>query len=120
MAEASTSSGATPSAEPRRSEGNERPFPTNQFVISPTATRRVGTFTAGPEHFLEWKDCAPTSRDALAQKLGKTVAELTGQELMVAGMLTPATLSTWCVTSRCSPRLADAVKIGRYQQYRAF
>src|SRR5664280_3387733 len=74
-------------------EGNEQLFWTNQFVISTYGDKaRVATFTAGPEHFLEWKDVAPLSKDALAKQRGKTVAELTGQELMVAGMLTPATL----------------------------
>ncbi len=69
-------------------------FWTNQFVVSTYGDKaRVATFTAGPEHFLEWKDCAPhIQATRWQQKLGKTVAELTGQELMVAGMLTPANL----------------------------
>ena len=74
-------------------EGNEQLFWTNQFVVSTYGDKaRVGTFTAGPEHFLEWKDAAPLSRDELASQLGKPAAELTGQELLVAGMLTPANL----------------------------
>jgi len=103
-------------------EGNEQLFWTNQFVISTYGDKaRVATFTAGPEHFLEWKDCAPTSKDALAEKLGKTVAELTGQELMVAGMLTPATLLDlvrhFTLFTEVGGRRIKIV--ARYQQYRA-
>ena len=71
-------------------EGNEQLFWTNQFVVSTYGDKaRVGTFTAEPEHFLEWKDAAPLSRDELAAQLGKPAAELTGQELLVAGHATP-------------------------------
>ena len=74
-------------------EGNEQLFWTNQFVVSTYGDKaRVATFTAGPEHFLEWKDAAPLSRDELAAHLGKPVTELTGQELLVAGMLSPSNL----------------------------
>ena len=37
-------------------EGNEQLFWTNQFVVSTYGDRaRVGTFTSGAEHFLEWQ-----------------------------------------------------------------
>src|SRR5450756_313460 len=103
-------------------EGNEQLFWTNQFIISTYGDRaRVATFTAGSEHFLEWKDCASTSKDELAQNLGKTVAELTGQELMVAGMLTPATLLDlvrhFTLFTEVGSRRIKIV--ARYQQYRA-
>ncbi|HZM55523.1 MAG TPA: HsdR family type I site-specific deoxyribonuclease [Acidimicrobiales bacterium] len=103
-------------------EGNEQLFWTNQFVISTYGDKaRVATFTAGSEHFLEWKDCAPITKDALAQKLGKTVDELTGQELMVAGMLTPATLLNlvrhFTLFTEVGSRRIKIV--ARYQQYRA-
>lgn len=69
-------------------EGNEQLFWTNQFVVSTYGDKaRVGTFTSEAEHFLEWKDPAPLSRDQLAAQLGKPAAELTGQELLIAGML---------------------------------
>jgi type I restriction enzyme R subunit len=103
-------------------EGNEGLFWTNQFVISTYGDKaRVGTFTAGPEHFLEWKDSAPLGRDQLAEKLGKPAAELTGQELLVAGMLTPANLLDlvrhYTLFSEVNGK---RIKIaGRYQQYRA-
>jgi type I restriction enzyme R subunit len=103
-------------------EGNEGLFWTNQFVISTYGDKaRVGTFTAGPEHFLEWKDPAPLSRDQLAAKLGKPAAELTGQEPLVAGMLTPANLLDlvrhYTLFSEASGKRVKIV--ARYQQYRA-
>ncbi|KRE72689.1 type I restriction endonuclease [Arthrobacter sp. Soil762] len=74
-------------------EGSESLFWTNQFVISTYGDKaRVGTFTALPEHFLEWKDPVPLTMDLLARQLGKPANQLTGQELLAAGMLTKATL----------------------------
>ena len=103
-------------------EGNEQLFWTNQFVISTYGDKaRAGTFTAGPEHFLEWKDAAPMSRDQLATHLGKPAAELTGQELLVAGMLTPANLLDivrhFTLFTEAYGRRIKIVT--RYQQYRA-
>jgi type I restriction enzyme, R subunit len=103
-------------------EGNEQLFWTNQFVVSSHGDKaRVATFTAGPEHFLEWKDCAPLSKDVLAKRLGKTVAEVSGQELLAAGMLTPATLLDLVRHYTLFTEVAGRrVKIvARYQQYRA-
>ncbi|MFI8565178.1 type I restriction endonuclease subunit R [Rhodococcus sp. NPDC078407] len=103
-------------------EGSERLFWTNQFVISTYGDKaRVGTFTSGPEHFLEWKDPAPLSRDQLAEHLGKSAADLTGQELLVAGMLTPANLLDiirhYILFQEAGGRRIKIV--ARYQQYRA-
>lgn len=103
-------------------EGNEQLFWTNQFVVSTYGDKaRVGTFTAGPEHFLEWKDPAPISCDDLAVKLDKPAAELTGQELLVAGMLTPANLLDivrhFTLFTEVGGRRIKIVV--RYQQYRA-
>ena len=103
-------------------EGNERLFWTNQFVISTYGDKaRVGTFTAGPEHFLEWKDPAPLTRDELGAKLGKAAVDLSGQELLVAGMLTPANLLDivrhHTIFTEVSGRRVKIV--ARYQQYRA-
>jgi type I restriction enzyme, R subunit len=100
-------------------EGNEELFWTNQFVISTFGDKaRVGTFT---EHFLEWKDPAPESKDELATRLGKTVAELTGQELLVSGMLTPQNLLDlvrhFTLFTEIEGRRIKIV--ARYQQYRA-
>ncbi|WP_244231283.1 type I restriction endonuclease subunit R [Saccharomonospora piscinae] len=103
-------------------EGNEQLFWTNQFVISTYGDKaRVATFTAGPEHFLEWKDPAPLTREELAAQLGKSPAELTGQELLVAGMLAPANLLDF-VRHFTLFTEADGRRIkivARYQQYRA-
>jgi len=103
-------------------EGNEQLFWTNQFVVSTYGDKaRVGTFTSEAEHFLEWKDAAPLSRDELAAQLGKPAAELTGQELLVAGMLTPANLLDivrhYTLFTEISGRRIKLV--ARYQQYRA-
>lgn len=103
-------------------EGNEQLFWTNQFVVSTYGDKaRVGTFTSGPEHYLEWKDAAPRSRDELAAHLGKPAAELTGQELLVAGMLTPANLLDivrhFTLFTEVNGRRIKLVT--RYQQYRA-
>jgi type I restriction enzyme R subunit len=69
-------------------EGNESLFWTNQFVIGTTFEEaRVGSFTSGPEHFLEWKDTAPVLKEKVAAELGKPVGQLSGQELLIAGML---------------------------------
>ncbi|MES9518595.1 type I restriction endonuclease subunit R [Rhodococcus qingshengii] len=104
------------------SEGSEQLFWTNQFVVSSYGDKaRVGTFTSGAEHFLEWKDAAPLSRDQLADHLGKPAAELTGQELLVAGMLTPANLLDiirhYTLFQEAGGRRVKIV--ARYQQYRA-
>jgi type I restriction enzyme R subunit len=103
-------------------EGNEQLFWTNQFVVSTYGDKaRVGTFTSGPEHYLEWKDAAPLSRDELAAHLAKPVADLTGQELLVAGMLTPVNLLNivrhFTLFAEMNGRRIKLV--ARYQQYRA-
>ena len=103
-------------------EGNEQLFWTNQFVVSTYGDKaRVATFTADPEHFLEWKDAAPLSRDELAAHLGKPAAQLTGQELLVAGMLTPSNLLDivrhFTLFTEANGRRIKIV--ARYQQCRA-
>lgn len=103
-------------------EGNEQLFWTNQFVVSTYGDKaRVATFTAGPEHFLEWKDPFPPTRDELAAQLGKPAAELTGQELLTAGMLAPANLLDivrhFTLFTEVNGRRIKIVT--RYQQYRA-
>ncbi|WP_432887993.1 type I restriction endonuclease subunit R [Kribbella sp. CA-245084] len=103
-------------------EGNEQLFWSNQFVVSTYGDKaRVGTFTSGPEHYLEWKDAAPLTLDELSAHLLKPAAELTGQELLVAGMLTPATLLDivrhFTLFTEVNGRRIKLV--ARYQQYRA-
>jgi type I restriction enzyme R subunit len=103
-------------------EGNESLFWTNQFVISTYGDRaRVATFTADPEHFLPWKDPAPLSHLELAEQLGKQPDKLTGQELLVAGMLTSTNLLDlvrhYTLFTEAAGRRVKIV--ARYQQYRA-
>ena len=44
------------------------------------------------EHFAEWKETEPVSREVVAAELSKAPAELSSQEILVAGMLRPAHL----------------------------
>ncbi|RSM41899.1 type I restriction endonuclease subunit R [Amycolatopsis balhimycina DSM 5908] len=104
------------------SEGNEQLFWTNQLVVSTYGDQaRVATFTAGPEHFLEWKDAFPLTREELAAQLGKPAAELTGQELLTAGMLAPSNLLNLVRHFTLFTEVnGKRIKIvARYQQYRA-
>ena len=108
--------------EVSQDEGNEELFWTNQFVIATTGDHaRVGTITAGPEHFMEWKDTAPLRKEDVAASLGKTLEQLTGQELLVAGMLHPATLLD--IVQHFTLFMDVGAKkikvVARYQQYRA-
>ncbi|MDG9713155.1 type I restriction endonuclease subunit R [Streptomyces sp. DH10] len=103
-------------------EGNDQLFWTNQFVVSTYGDKaRVATFTAGPEHYLEWKDAFPLTGDELAIWLGKPAAELTGQELLTAGMLAPSNLLDlirhFTLFTEVNGRRIKIV--ARYQQYRA-
>ena len=103
-------------------EGSERLFHPNQFVVATYFDKAmVGTFTSEGEHFAEWKETEPVSREAVAAELGKTVDELSSQEILVAGMLRPAHLLDIIRNFTLHmPIEGRAVKIvGRYQQYRA-
>ena len=102
-------------------EGNEQLFWANQLVVATTFDEaRVGTVTAGPEHFLEWKDTAPIPKEQVAAELGRPVGELSGQELLVAGALRPAHLLDlvrhFCVFDTTGGRMVK--KVARYQQFR--
>lgn len=103
-------------------EGNESLFWTSQFVIGTTFEEaRAGTFTSGPEHFLEWKDPYPlTGEVPVAPGLTKPVGELSGQESLIAGMLTPANLLDivrhFTLFMPIGQRTIKAVT--RYQQFR--
>jgi type I restriction enzyme R subunit len=103
-------------------EGNERLFHSNQFVVATCNERAMaGTFTAEGEHFSEWKETEPVSREAVATELGKAVERLSSQDVLVAGMLRPAHLldivRNFTVFQPIEGRLVKIV--GRYQQYRA-
>jgi type I restriction enzyme R subunit len=103
-------------------EGNERLFHTNQFVIATYFDKTmVATFTAESDHFAEWKETEPVSRDTVAAELGKAPGELSSQEVLVAGMLRPAQLLDVVRNfTLFMPIEGRTIKIvGRYQQYRA-
>jgi type I site-specific deoxyribonuclease, HsdR family len=103
-------------------EGNERLFHSNQFVVATYFDKAmVGTFTSEGDHFAEWKETEPLSREAVAAELGKTVDGLSSQEILVAGMLRPAHLLDVVRNFTLHmPIDGRTVKIvGRYQQYRA-
>ncbi len=103
-------------------EGNERLFHSNQFVIATYFDKAmVGTFTSEGEHFAEWKETEPVSRDDVAAELGKAPDQLSSQEVLVAGMLRPEHLldivRNFTLQMAIDGRMVKIV--GRYQQYRA-
>jgi len=103
-------------------EGSERLFHSNQFVIATYFDKAmVGTFTSEGEHFAEWKETEPLSREEVATELGKAPADLSSQEILVAGVLRPAHLLDIVRNFTLHmPMEGRTVKIiGRYQQYRA-
>jgi len=101
-------------------EGAERLFHYNQFNIATFGYQaRVGTFTATPEHYLEWKDTSPVAMEEVCRELG--VEKLTSQQTLVAGMLRPAHLldivRNFTLYQQAGGRTIKIV--GRYQQFRA-
>ncbi|GDY33346.1 hypothetical protein GTS_49790 [Gandjariella thermophila] len=104
-------------------EGSERLFHTNQVVIATSFDdARVGTFTSGPEHFAEWKTVEPGTPQQVASECGRAdPAELSKQEVLVAGMLRPAHLLDlirhFTLFMEANGRVVKVV--ARYQQYRA-
>jgi len=103
-------------------EGNERLFHSNQFVVATYFDKAMaGTFTAEGDHFAEWKETEPVSRDEVATELEKAPGDLSSQEVLVAGMLRPAHLLDIVRNfTLFMPIEGRTVKIaGRYQQYRA-
>jgi type I restriction enzyme R subunit len=103
-------------------EGNERLFWSNQLLVSTCGVdARVGTFTSSPDDFLRWRYPTPLSKQELAETLEKQPAQLSGQELLVAGMLSPTNLLD-LVRHFTLFTQADGRKVkivARYQQYRA-
>jgi type I restriction enzyme R subunit len=109
-------------ARVREDEGSERLFHFNQFVIATYFDKAmVGTFTSEGEHFAEWKEVEPVSRDVVAGELGKAFSELSSQEVLVAGMLRPAHLLDLVrnFTLQMAIEGRTVKIIGRYQQFRA-
>jgi type I restriction enzyme R subunit len=101
-------------------EGNERLFHTNQFVVATCFERAlVATFTSETEHFMEWKTTEPTREDEV--KAALRVAELSSQQRLAAGMLTPELLLDIVRHfTLFMPTGGRTIKVvARYQQYRA-
>jgi type I restriction enzyme R subunit len=101
-------------------EGNEMLFHYNQLVGATCFDKAcVGTITAQAVHYLEWKDTAPRPMAAVAAELGKV--ELSKQEMLVAGMLSPAHLLDiirhFTLFDEADGRTIKIV--ARYQQFRA-
>jgi type I restriction enzyme R subunit len=73
-------------------EGAEQLFYFNQLLISTFGDKAmVATVGAQPEHYAEWKDVAPLTTEQVKAELG-AVGQLTGQQVMAAGLLRPAHL----------------------------
>ncbi len=101
-------------------EGAERLFYYAQLMVATCFdTARVGTVGASYEHYLEWKDTYPVPLPQVAAELG--VEQLSGQQMLVAGMLRPEHLldivRNFTLFSQVSGRTVKIVP--RYQQYRA-
>ena len=102
------------------SEGNERLFYTNQFLVATSYDEaRVGTIGADARYYLEWKDTAPVPLEDVQAELGKDT--LSSQNKLIAGMLRPAHLLDiirhFTVYQQVSGRTVKIVC--RYQQFRA-
>lgn len=73
-------------------EGAEQLFYFNQLLISTCGDKAmVGTVGAQAEHYAEWKDVAPLIPEQVKAELG-VVGQLTGQQVMAAGLLRPVHL----------------------------
>jgi type I restriction enzyme R subunit len=78
-------------AEVDDNEGNEPLFHTNQLLVATSFDEaRMGTVGAAFRHYSAWKTVIPRTEAELAASLGKT--QLSEQERLVAGLLTPANL----------------------------
>jgi type I restriction enzyme R subunit len=103
-------------------EGIEDLFLFNQLMaVSCYYKARLGTLGAYHEHYMEWKDPSPLTREQVAEELGKTPDKLKSQELLAAGVLRPERLidilRNFVLFKTEDGRL---IKIApRYQQYRA-
>ena len=105
-------------------EGNEPLFATNQLLVATSFDEaRVGCVGAAFEHYAQWKTVVGPdgagSEIEVAQALGKAV--LSGQERLIAGLLTPAhlldVLQNFMLFMQAGGQTIKTVC--RYQQYRA-
>jgi len=104
-------------------EGSPRLFFTSQFLVATSFDQAcVGTIGADVQHYLEWKDTAPFTLDAVRAELNLPPgAALSSQQKLIAGMLRPAHLLDiirhFTLYLQISGRTVKAVC--RYQQFRA-
>ncbi|MEX0731172.1 MAG: type I restriction endonuclease subunit R [Aquisalimonadaceae bacterium] len=101
-------------------EGAPALFHTNQFLIATNFDdARVGTISAGFEHYLNWKTVEPRTEAEVTMDLGAD--QLSSQQRLIAGMLTKANLldiirhyTLFMTTGGQTIRA-----VCRYQQFRA-
>lgn len=101
-------------------EGAEALFHTAQLLVATCGeTAQLGAVGADYRHYQEWKDPYPLDPPQLAAGLG--VETLSAQQLLVAGVLTPAHLLDIVRNFTCFTQVnGKTVKIiPRYQQFRA-
>jgi type I restriction enzyme R subunit len=103
-------------------EGNPKLFHTVQLTVATCGDRaRLGTLTSDAEHYQPWRDPHPTTRDELAQRLGKHPNAVDAQNVLAGVVLDPYRLLD-IIHNYVSFMQVDGrtVKIApRYQQYRA-
>ena len=100
---------------PSDDEGAERLFHYNQIMVSTHRDKaRVGTITSHVEHFLEWKDPYPLTKEQVGP-------EPTSQEVLIAGLFTRKNfldiVQNFTVFEPADGRIIK--KMARYQQFRA-
>ncbi|MDI1258129.1 type I restriction endonuclease subunit R [Aquabacterium sp.] len=108
------------SGEVNDNEGNEPLFHTTQLlVVTSFDEARMGTLGATFKHYAAWKTVVPLTEEAVSQRLGK--AQLSEQERLVAGLLTPSHLLDVVrhFTLFMNTDGASVKAVCRYQQYRA-
>lgn len=106
--------------EVEENEGAPALFHTNQFLIATNFDdARVGTLSAGFEHYLAWKTVAPRSEAEVVVDLG--VAQLSSQQRLIAGMLDKRNLLDIVRHYTLFTTLGGQMikLVCRYQQFRA-
>ncbi|GHK04556.1 type I restriction enzyme [Streptomyces sp. Y2F8-2] len=94
-----------------------------QVLVATDGTHaEIGTVTAEPADFAAWRTCYPAREQDVRAELGASEGrKLTGQEILVAGVLRPAHLLSlvrdFTTQAGRGPRTVKV--IGRYQQFRA-
>ncbi|SNT61569.1 type I restriction enzyme, R subunit [Actinomadura meyerae] len=107
----------------RTPAGNRKLFHTVQLTVATCGERaRLGTFTAGPEHYMPWHDPYPRTDAEIAAGLGCDEKSVTEQNRLAAVVLYPERLLQIVHDYVTFMTLDDGTRIKaapRYQQYRA-